>query len=94
MNSKNSKSATVLVLGHDDESAIFMPYDIRESLGVNKGGNLEFSVRKIRWYGKICWLLRTPDPAVHVPAWLALISVCLGVFGVRPSNWTEFQSLD
>jgi hypothetical protein len=82
MNSKNAKSVKVLVLGHDDEDAIFMPYDIREALGVRKGGNLEFSIQKVGSFGKICWLLRTPDPAVHVPAWLALISVCLGVLGV------------
>lgn len=82
MNSKNSKSVKVLVLGHEDETAIFMPYDIREALGANKGADLEFTVQKTRWFGKICWLLKTPDPAVHVPAWLALISVFLGSIGV------------
>ena len=39
-NTENSKSFRVLVLGHDDASAIFMPYDIREALGVDKGRNL------------------------------------------------------
>ncbi len=82
MNSKDAKSVKVLVLGHDDETAIFMPYDLREALGVVKGGDIEFTVKKIRWLGKVCWLLRTPDPAVHVPAWLALTSVCLGALGV------------
>jgi hypothetical protein len=82
MNSKNAKSVKVLVLGHDDEDAIFMPNDIRDALGVRKGGNLEFSIQKVGSFGNICWLLRTPDPAVHVPAWLALISVCLGGLGV------------
>lgn len=81
-NSKNAKFISVLILGHDDETAIFMPYDIRKALGVDKGGDLKFTVQKTRWFGKVYWLLGTPDPAVHVPAWLALISVCLGVLGV------------
>lgn len=81
-NTKNAKSVKVLVLGHDDEDAIFMPYDIREALGVAKGGNLEFTVKKTGWFGKIDWLLKTPDPAIHIPAWLALASVFLGISGV------------
>lgn len=81
-NTENSKSVSVLVLGHDDDSAIFMPYDIREALCVEKGGNLNFAIKKVGWLGKIRWLLRTPDPAVHVPAWLALISVLLGGIGI------------
>ena len=82
MNSENDKSVKVLVLGHDDDTAIFMPYDIRKALGADKGADLEFAVQKTGWCGKVCWLLGTPDPAVHVPAWLALISVCLGALGV------------
>ncbi len=82
INSKNAKSVKVLVLGHDDETAIFMPFDIRKALGADMGADLEFTVQKTGWLGKVCWLLGTPDPAVHVPAWLALISVCLGVLGV------------
>lgn len=81
-NSENEKSVKVLVLGHDDDTAIFMPYDIRETLGADKGTDLEFTVQKTGWFGKVCWLLGTHDPAVHVPAWLALMSVCLGVLGV------------
>lgn len=78
----NTKTVKVLVLGHDDGTAIFIPYDIREALGVDKGGDLEFTIQKVGWWGKICWLITTPDPAVHVPALLALISVCLGGLGV------------
>lgn len=81
-NTKNAKSVKALILGHDDETAIFMPYDIREALGANKDADLEFRIQKTGWFGKVRWLLETHDPAVHVPAWLAVISVCLGVFGV------------
>lgn len=77
-NLENDKSVKVLVLGHDDDAAIFMPYDFRKALGADKGANLEFAVQKTGWFAKVCWILETPDPAVHVPARLALISVCLG----------------
>lgn len=81
-NMENRKFERVLVLGHDHDSAIFMPYDIREALGVNKGAELEFSVEQVCWFSRIIWLLKSRDPAVHVPAWLALTSVLLGVLGV------------
>jgi hypothetical protein len=84
-NSSNSKSLNVLVLGHDDAKAIFMPYDIRTELGVERGGQLDFTIKKVGWIGKVCWYLRTPDPAVHVPAWLALVSVILGALGLAVS---------
>ncbi len=81
-NVQNAKSVDVLVLGHDDASAIFMPYDIRVALGVEKGGSLNFEIIEVGLLGKVGWLLKTPDPAVHVPAWLALISVLLGFISI------------
>lgn len=81
-NVKNRKFERVLVLGHDDDTAIFMPYDIRETLGVEKGAELKFSIEEVYWFSKVCWLLKSRDPAVHVPAWLALASVLLGALGV------------
>lgn len=81
-NSENSKSVVALMLGHDDETAIFMPYDIRVELGVGTGDQLNFTVKRVGWIGKICWYLRNPDPAVHIPAWLAVASVFLGLIGV------------
>lgn len=81
-NSENAKSVKVLILGHDDRSAIYMPYDIREALGVDKGRDLTFTITGVGWFGKIGWLLKTPDPAVHIPAWLALVSVLLGLISI------------
>lgn len=81
-NVENRKFERVLVLGHDEDTAIFMPYDIREALGVRKGAELEFSIEEVFWFSKVCWLLKSRDPAVQVPAWLALTSVLLGTLGV------------
>ncbi len=52
INSKNAKSVKVLVLGHDDKTAIFMSYNIRKALGADKSADLEFSVPKTGWFGK------------------------------------------
>jgi hypothetical protein len=81
-NLKTSRSIKVLCLGHDDASAIFMPYDIREALGVNKSDDLDFTITKVGRVGAVLWLLNTPDPAVNIPAWMALASVVLGCFGI------------
>lgn len=43
-NSGNEKSIGTLVLGHDDDTAIFMPYDIREALESDKGADLKFTI--------------------------------------------------
>ena len=83
MNTANNKSVKAIVLGHDDDTATFMPYDIRKALGADKGADLEFTVQKTGWFGKFCWLFGTPDPAVQIPARLALISVCFGGFRSR-----------
>lgn len=80
-NSQNGKSLLILVLGHDDPEAIYMPYDIRSKLGIAKGDRLNFSIDKAGWLGKLCWYVKVPDPAVHVPAWIALIGFVVGLIG-------------
>jgi len=81
-NSENKLSILALVLGHDDKEAIFMPHDIRTAIGPNKGAQLSFDIAPVGLLGKLNWYVQSPDPAVHLPAWLAVFSVCLGVFGV------------
>lgn len=78
----NSKAVACVVLGHEDRDAIFMGYDTREALGLKPGEKGSFSFRRLGILGKLCWYLKTPDPAVHLPAWLSLLSVVLGLLGV------------
>lgn len=78
-NSDNGKSEIVLVLGHDNENAIFMPYDIRKALGVGRDSTLNFTIHKVTPWRKLCWYVISPDPAVHVPAWIAMGSLILAV---------------
>lgn len=81
-NNANGKSLHVLLLGHDRDNAIFMPFDIREALDVAKYGELDFSVQRVGWSGKLYWYVSSPDPAVHIPAWIAVIGIVLAVIGV------------
>jgi len=81
-NNANRKSLDVLLLGHDREDAIFMPYDIRVALDVDKGSKLDFSIKPVGLVGKLRWYLSSPDPAVHLPAWIALIGLLLAIVGI------------
>lgn len=81
-NNANGRGLDVLLLGHDRDGAIFMPYDIRERLGVAKGGELDFSLRKVGLWGLLRWYVRSPDPAVSIPAWIAVIGLALAIVGI------------
>lgn len=81
-NLENEKSLYVLVLGHEENDAIFIPYDIRTRLGLVKGAKLNFKIDKVGLWGKLRWYVGSPDPAVHVPAWIAIGGVLLAIFGI------------
>lgn len=81
-NETSWKSVNVLLLGHDDAGAIFMPYDIRTALKVDKSEELNFSITKLGRFGKLCWYLNSIDPAVHVPAWIAVFGLILAFIGL------------
>lgn len=81
-NNANGTALDVLLLGHDRDDAIFMPYDIRERLGVAKSGALDFSLRKVGIWGLLRWYVRSPDPAVSIPAWIAVIGLALAIVGL------------
>lgn len=74
-NEQENLSKIVLVLGHEDDEAIFMPFDIRTTLKVKKGDKLDFSIEEVGVFGKISWYVSSPDPAVYIPAWIAVASL-------------------
>lgn len=84
-NRANGKSLDVLLLGHERADAIFMPFDIRERLGATKAGELDFSIRRVGWIGKLRWYVSSPDPAVHIPGLIAVIGMALAVIGLGAS---------
>ena len=59
-----------------------MPFDIRQMLGVEIGKKLDFSIEKASLFCKLRWYVTAPDPAVHVPAWIALIGTAVGIAGI------------
>lgn len=80
--SDRSRSYDAVLLGHDDDSAIYMAFDTRQALGVEKNQPLNFELKALSWFGKLLWYVRTPDPRIYIPAWLAIWSVGLGVIGI------------
>lgn len=89
-NNTTKKSAFAILLGHDDPSAIFMDYDMREELGVQKGDTLDFTVTSACLPKKVWWYLSINDPMVRIPAWLAFWSVILGVVGIGIGLYSVF----
>lgn len=77
-----SRSCDAVLLGHDDDTAIYMAFDSRQALGVEKNERLSFEIKALGSFGKVCWYLRTPDPRIYIPAWLAVWSVGLGAIGI------------
>jgi hypothetical protein len=88
VNDTTGQSLNVLVLGHERADAIFMPYDIRRALGIKKASELDFSINKVGWFGKLKWYINSIDPAVHLPAWLAVIGLFLSILGVVMSIYS------
>lgn len=81
-NHANSNTIHVLVLGHDEDTAIFMPYDIRTKLDVEKEGKLDFEIRSVGLVGKFYWYVSADDPAIYLPAWIAVVGLGLSVIGL------------
>lgn len=82
INVENQRWTLAIMLGHEDEEAIYMPFDIRASLEIAKGDKLEFQIESVGLIGKLFWYVTSPDPAVHLPAWLASASLVLATIGV------------
>lgn len=87
LNTENDKEVTALLLGHADPESIFMPYDIRVGLGVDKGELLDFSITRVGLAGALRWYMNAKDPAISIPAWIAVIGLLLGVLSLIISLW-------
>jgi hypothetical protein len=65
-NNGNGREVRAVVLGHEDDKNIYMPFDIRTALGVDKNGTLDFEVVEVGWTGKLRWW-RTIPPCIFRP---------------------------
>lgn len=55
----------------------------QRKLGVNVGDQISTAaIGKATWWQKVAWYLFAANPAVHVPAWLAVISIGVGGVGL------------
>ncbi|WP_196774337.1 hypothetical protein [Rhodovulum sp. MB263] len=84
------RCAYAAVVGHNDrENIIRLDYDLRKTLGVDLGQEVEIEVKKCVFLGILRWYLTVPDPLIRVPAYLAMVSTFLGfislVLALRPT---------
>lgn len=76
-------SAILCVLGLDkDQSVVQMDIDLRAAFEVEPDQEIELTLERAGWFGKIRWYLFATDPAVHVPAWIGAWSFVLGLVGL------------
>lgn len=81
--SNGKRSFVASVLGHEDEpDKILLDIDQRSDLGVAENSPVELQLTQVGFCGRVRWYLSVPDPAVHVPAWLAVWSVALSTIGL------------
>ncbi|NDV53930.1 hypothetical protein [Salipiger sp. PrR003] len=75
--------AAVLGLGPKEPAdRIRLDRDLRDALGVTANTVYRLEVTKCGWLRTLAWFLTVRDPMVRVSAWLAAISVVLGVLGI------------
>lgn len=69
--------------GRNNDPVIVMDEFVRRKLGVGAGSKIESNnIRAANRWEKLTWYLEATNPAVHVPAWVAAISLGLGVLSV------------
>lgn len=74
-------SAVVIGLRGSKEKNIRLDFDDRDALGVSPGSLVRLKVRKLPFFSKVRWYLSARDPAIQLPAAIAMISLCLGLLG-------------
>lgn len=73
------RSEKVLILGHDEEDNIYIPLDIRNDFKVYVGEDINIKLSKVGVVGKLQWYLKAKDPAIYIPAWIAIVGLTLAL---------------
>ncbi|WP_421871910.1 hypothetical protein [Nitratireductor rhodophyticola] len=69
--------------GRNKDAVIVMDEFVRRKLGVRARSKIDSNnIRKAKRWEKLTWYLEATNPAVHVPAWVAVISLGLGALSV------------
>lgn len=72
----------VVVLPHNKQGEIWLSKEARHELKVDPNQTVDFELTKQNWFQRVWWYSRARDPAIHVPAHMAWISIALGVVGL------------
>jgi len=66
-------------------SQILMDEAMRERVGLSQndiGTRIKFHLQEGDWFDTILWMLWATDPAVRLPAWMAFLSLLLGLLAM------------
>lgn len=89
----NKRYATVRGLD-DTRPVILMDEFMRRKLGLKLSGSFDASaMKKAGLWGHMCWYYTASNPAVRVPARVAVISMGLGVLSVLLGTWSVWLTL-
>lgn len=81
--SVGAKSVVVAMRGNDTPGIINIDIDLREDLGLlSVGATYDFELRKVGKVGQFLWQWSATDPAVRLPAQIAMVSFGLGLIGL------------
>lgn len=92
--SHNGQTAYALargLRGRSSERVIYMDEFIRDRLGLKLSAAAEIESQQIRaagFFEHLWFYLRASNPAVRVPAYVAVISLGLGVLSVALGGWS------
>lgn len=71
-----------VVLPHNKQGEIWLSMEARHELKVDVGQSVHFEIIRQNWFQRVWWYSLARDPAIHVPAHMAWISIGLGVAGL------------
>lgn len=75
-------AAAIGVRKNDPDDRIRLDMDLRDALGVELGKRVRLEVTKCGLLGTLVWFVTVRDPVVRVSAWLAVVSLSLGILSI------------
>lgn len=76
----------------NDETIQMDEFTRRRLGGVALNAELDLTISKATMKDQLLWYIHATNPAIRIPAWVALISVLLGLISVVLSIWSVWLS--
>lgn len=80
-----------VVLPHNKKGEIWISKEARDKLKADDGQSVDFEITIQNWFQRVWWYTWARDPAIHVPAHMAWISIFLGIIGLGLGVWSVWR---